>query len=261
MLGETRGWPATLTGSQVSDTWAQIRSGAHVHDPAAPRLCFLRGQSPAQPTGSTMRTVMARKTPPRSHVGQSRALRRGQLRDLSSSERPPRNVHGQEASFFFSLFGRKPQVTRELTESRPQQRSLHPSSSRQWQKPFAPDASCERMLRAREAFRGSRNRRSAYLEKRRRVWIGDDQRGDEDHAGEVARPLRGREDGDRATLREEGACGGRGHRRGSPRPRAPTLEQAPSNAGLTGPMISLLHMFPQGFPSTSVSRDVNKAPA
>ena len=103
-------------------------------------------------------------------------------------------------------------------------------SSRQQEKPLRPGREHERGPRVREACRGSRSRRPAYLEKCRRLWIGDDQRGNENHAREVARPLRGREDADRAALREEGARAGRGRRSGSPRPRAAALEQAPSSA-------------------------------
>ena len=166
---------------------------------------------------------------------------RGQLRGLSSSERPPRNT--QTGSRFVCL---GEETTPDLRNDQiPATTTLAASKPRHDSRrsPFTPDASCEHGPRAREACQGSQNRRSAYLEKCRRVWIGDDQRGNENHAREVARPLRGREDADRTALREEGARAGRGAGVGPPGPELLPWNRRPQ-ARVSRPTTTLLHVSP-----------------
>lgn len=82
--------------------------------------------------------------------------------------------------------------TRQCLKSKKRLWPFPPDSSHKWTSPWTPRVPGTAGL--------AQHRKSVYLESCCRLRIGKNQRRNEDHAGEVAWPLRGREDGDGTSL-------------------------------------------------------------
>lgn len=107
-------------------------------------------------------------------------------------------MHKQEAIFLLPL-GKK--VPEKLQDSRDNNACyLSKPYHNRGRSPFPQTLAVNGRPGAREAAGVSWNWKSVYLESRGRLGTGENQRGDENHAGEVAGPLCGREDGDGAPL-------------------------------------------------------------